>query len=115
MKDERLYLIHILECIEKIESYTADGHARFMEDFKGQDAVLRNLQILAESAKRRSPARLARHPEVNWRGLIGLRNVLVHDYLGVKLERIWAIVQQHLPPLKKAVQQMLDQSPNPSS
>ena len=54
MKDDSLYLIHILECIDRIERYTADGGDAFMDDTKTQDAVLRNLQTLAESTQRRA-------------------------------------------------------------
>ena len=54
MKDDGLYLVHILECIDRIERYTADGGDAFMEDTKTQDAVMRNLQTLAESTQRLS-------------------------------------------------------------
>ncbi len=52
MKDDRLYLLHMQECISKIEQYTLGGEAEFLNDSKTQDAVVRNLQILAESSQR---------------------------------------------------------------
>lgn len=79
MKDDRLYLVHILECIDRIERYTAEGKEAFMADEKTQDAVLRNLQVLSESIQRLSAGLKAAHPEVDWRGISGFRNVLVHD------------------------------------
>ena len=64
-----------------------------------QDAVLRNLQTLAESTQRISDELKALHPEVDWRAIAGFRNVLVHDYLGINLDRVWEIVSVHLPVL----------------
>jgi len=83
LKDDRLYLIHILESIERVEEYTCQGLEQFLSDKKTQDAVLRNLQILAESTQRISPELKTANPEINWRGISGFRNVLVHDYLAI--------------------------------
>lgn len=104
MKDDRLYLLHISECIARIEQYTQEGRQAFMASTLVQDAVIRNLQTLAESARRLSAELTARHPEVDWRGLHGFRNVLVHDYLGVDLVRVWQIVEQRLPELKHKIE-----------
>lgn len=109
MKDDRLYLIHIGECIDRIKTYTASGQGEFLADSKTQDAVLRNLQTLAESAKRVSAPLQATHSEVPWRQIVGFRNVLVHDYLGVNLERIWSIVQQGLPELRAQIASILQE------
>jgi uncharacterized protein with HEPN domain len=68
-------------------------------DTKTQDAVLRNLQVLAESTQRLSNGLKARHSEVPWRTIAAFRNVLVHGYLGVNLERVWQILHEDLPPL----------------
>ena len=106
MKDDRLYLAHILECIAKIESYTAEGRDFFLSDEKTQDAVLRNLQIMAESSQRLSDSLKAACPEVPWPEIAGFRNILAHDYLGVKLERVWQVVQDGLPQLKASAQIM---------
>ena len=83
MKDDRLYLIHITECIERMERYTATGRAAFFADTMVQDAVLRNLHTLSESTQRLSDALKVRHPEVDWPSIAAFRNVIVHDYLGV--------------------------------
>ncbi|MCC7106579.1 MAG: DUF86 domain-containing protein [Chloroflexi bacterium] len=89
MKDDRVYLVFISERIARIRQYTSDGERAFLEDLKTQDAVLRNLQVLAESTQRLSPELKALHPELNWRAIAGFRNVLVHDYLGVIPARVW--------------------------
>jgi len=83
LKDDRLYQTHILESIERVEEYTCQGLEQFLSDKKTQDAVLRNLQILAESTQRISPELKTANPEINWRGISGFRNVLVHDYLAI--------------------------------
>lgn len=88
-KDPRVYLAHILECIQKIERFTAGGRERFLADELVQDAVLRNFEVIGEAAKRLDDAYRAAHPEIPWRSLAGLRNVLIHQYEGVDLERVW--------------------------
>jgi len=103
MKDDRLYLVHILECIDRIERYTAEGKKAFMADERTQDAVLRNLQVLSESTQRLSADLKADHPEVDWRGISGFRNVLVHDYLGINLVRVWEIVEGDLRELRDGI------------
>jgi uncharacterized protein with HEPN domain len=112
MKDDRLYLIHIGECIERIERYTASGEDAFREDTLIQDAVLRNLHTLTESTQRLSDSLKAAHPEVAWREIAQFRNVIVHDYLGVDLPQVWDIVQDDLPHLKHAVATMLRELEN---
>lgn len=107
MKEERLYLIHIRECIARIEEYTREGRDLFLVDTKTQDAVLRNLQTLAESTQRLSESVKGAHPEINWRGISGLRNILVHDYLGVNLPRIWEVVEEFVPGLKRKIDSLL--------
>ena len=70
MKDDRLYLIHVRECIDRIEQYTLGGKDAFFTDVKTQDAVLRVLQTLAESTQRISDALKASHPDAfMWPGL----------------------------------------------
>jgi uncharacterized protein with HEPN domain len=78
-----------------------------LSDLRTQDAVLRNLQTLAESSQRLSDHLKNQYFEVDWMGIAGFRNVLVHDYLGVNLQRIWEIVTEDLPELKGKVEIML--------
>jgi uncharacterized protein with HEPN domain len=113
MRDDRLYIHHVLDCLQRIQRYCKDGKEAFFSAELVQDAVLRNLQTLAESTKRISDDLKDRHPEVDWRAVAGFRNVLVHDYLGINLERIWEIVSIHLPTLNsqmEAIRQEQDPS-----
>jgi uncharacterized protein with HEPN domain len=108
MKDDRLYLIHIHECIDRVESYVNPGGCgTFMASTLIQDAVLRNLQIMAESTQRLSEALKAAHPEIDWRQIVGFRNVVVHNYLSVEPDRVWLVIEQDLPSLKRSVAAML--------
>ena len=107
MKDDRLYLIHIKECIERVIMYTEEGKDVFFADIKTQDAVMRNLQILAESTQRLSDSLKELHPEVDWRNISGFRNVAVHEYLSIDLKMIWDIVEQDLPVLDEQIEAIL--------
>ena len=107
MKNDRVYLEHILRCIARIEEYDVDGRAKFFASHLVQDGVMRNLQTLAESSRRLSEMVKASHPGVDWKGLAGFRNVLVHDYLGVDLEHVYRAVEQDVPGLKLACEAAL--------
>ena len=72
-----------------------------------QDAVVRNLQTLSESTQRLSNSFKDRYPEMDWRGIAAVRNILVHDYLGIDVEHVWDIVEQNLPILKRTIDAML--------
>jgi uncharacterized protein with HEPN domain len=108
MKDDRLYLIHIRECIERIDSYVSgEDKQKFLDSTLIQDAVLRNLQVLAESTQRLSDAAKKSAGEVDWFKIAGFRNVLVHDYLGIDIEQVWNILEKDLPELKRHIEQLL--------
>lgn len=106
MKDDIIYVDHILECIRRIEKYTQSGKEAFLADSMIADAVIRNLQVLAESSKRVTASVKSRWPAVPWQEMTGFRNVLVHDYLGVDLEQVWEIVTLDLPSLKFQMEQI---------
>jgi uncharacterized protein with HEPN domain len=108
MKDDRLYLIHISECIERIGSYTAGKDKQeFIDSTLLQDAVIRNLQTMAESTQRLSDETKKRASDIDWFNIAGFRNVLVHDYLGIDVERVWNILEKDLPALKAAIEKMV--------
>ena len=109
MKDDRLYVIHISECLARIAQYVAGGRETFLHSTLIQDATLRNLQTIGQSVGRLSATLREAHPEVNWRSIIGLRNVLVHDYLGINLERIWDIIARDVPDLQRTVEAILQE------
>lgn len=104
--DEAL-LRHILEGIERIQAYTAGDRETFMGSHLVQDAVIRNLQTLAESSQRLSEPIKASEPMIPWRDIAGFRNVLTHGYLGLDTEVVWSVIEQDLPGLQQAVERML--------
>jgi len=107
LKDDRFYLRHILDCIQRIEADTAGGIESFRASRTIQDAVIRNLQILAESSQRLSAVLKSRWTEVEWNRIAAFRNVLVHDYLGLDMDRIWIVTQRDVPALKTSIERML--------
>lgn len=109
MKDDKLYLIHISECIERIESYISGiDKNTFMNSTLMQDAVIRNLQVMAESTQRLSDSIKENESAIDRYKIAGFRNILVHDYLGVDIERVWNIIEKELPSLKQFVRKVLD-------
>jgi len=108
MKTDEIYLKHISDAIEKIEAYVSVGRDRFMRESHWQDAVIRQLEIIGEATKQISDDTRDKNPNVPWRRIAGLRDVLIHDYMGVDLNAVWEIAQQNLPGLKLSVNSILD-------
>ena len=103
MKDDHVFLAHIRDAIARIESYTQGGREAFFDDTKTQDAVIRNLEVIGEAVKNLSADLRAKHPEVPWTRVAGMRDVLIHGYFGVRLETVWNAVENRLPELKRYV------------
>ena len=110
MNQERsvaLYGEDMLECIEKIENYCAGATAdEFAVNSFLQDAVFRRLEILGEAAKHVPQAVRARHPNVPWRRIAGLRDVLIHRYPGIIAGQVWDIITNDLPTVKPLLAQV---------
>ena len=111
MKEAKVYLEDILESIGKIEHYVSDLTAmKFADNSAMQDAVMRRLEIIGEAVKHLSDELKASQPNIPWKDIAGMRDILIHEYAGVQLGRIWRTVQNDLPPLKTAVKKMLGKS-----
>lgn len=104
---DRVYLVHIVECIARITSYVGHDKEAFANDAMRQDATVRNLQVLAESSKRVSQEMKSEHPDIEWDAIAGFRNVLVHDYLDLDVDEVWRVVTANLPDLDRAVRGIL--------
>ncbi|HZS82447.1 MAG TPA: DUF86 domain-containing protein [Stellaceae bacterium] len=96
--------------IRRIESYCAAGRAAFLATPMMQDAVVRNLEIIGEAAGKVGLATQTAHPSIAWRQIAGMRSVLIHNYMGVDLARVWEVVERRLPELRKRVEAILDRS-----
>ena len=105
-ESDRVLLAHMRECLDRIGEYTEFDLARFEASRLVQDAVIPNLQTLAESSQRLSSEIKGTEPNIPWRDLSGFRNVIVHGYLGVDLGAVWLVVEQDLPALSAAVNRM---------
>ncbi len=112
MKGDQVYLKHILDAIEKIESYVSVGYEVFLSTSHWQDATIRQLEIIGEATKRLSQSLRSQHNQVPWRRISGLRDVLIHNYMGVDLETVWQITQKDIPGLKQNVHTILKKLDN---
>lgn len=92
MKDDKFYLIHIAECLQRICDYTKQGRDAFMSSSLVQDAVIRNFEIMGEAPKHISDELKERFPDIPWRRIAGFRDVLIHAYYKIKLEEVWDTV-----------------------
>lgn len=106
-KDTRVYLAHIFERAVRIERFTSGSSAEFLEDEMAQDAVIRNFEVIGEAAKRVPEAFRVQHPEIPWRLMAGFRDVLIHAYEEVDLERLWEVARRDLPGVRKAIESIL--------
>ena len=110
MKDDALYIHYIHECLLKIDAYI-EGKSKenFLQDSMLQDAVIRNLQVLSESTQRLSEETKLEYSQIEWFKISGFRNILVHGYLQIDLERVWLIIVKDLPDLQQTIKTMLEQ------
>ena len=104
--NDHALLDHILACIERIREYSGSSRLTFFASSMVQDAVMRNLQTLAESTQRLSQAAKDAEPAVPWRSISGFRNVLAHGYLSVDLDIVWSVVAEDLPALEEAIRRL---------
>jgi uncharacterized protein with HEPN domain len=96
--DDRVYLTHMLETARKAAGKVSGlDRAQFLSDENLQLACVHLVQVLGEAASRVSAQTRARHPAIPWRQVIGMRHRVVHDYLAVDLEMVWAVVTADLP------------------
>jgi uncharacterized protein with HEPN domain len=109
-RDMRLYIQDILESIEAIEEYVqSTTEEQFYRNRQVQDAVLRRLEIIGEAVKNLDGDFINRYPEIPWKKVAGLRDVLIHEYFGVNLKRVWRVIKIDLVDLKLQISRIWEE------
>ncbi len=107
-KDNKVYLLDMLDCIEKIDSYVNGcDYNQFAADSKTLDAVIRQIEVLGEAANNVPSELRTEYSEIPWRKIIDTRNLLIHGYASIQLTVIWGITQNDLDTLELKIQAML--------
>jgi len=107
-RDYKVYLEDILEAAQRIRHYTSEmGLKEFSNDLKTFDAVVRNLEVVGEATKKIPQTIRSKRPQVEWKRIAGLRNILIHEYFAVDAEIVWDILKNKLPLLEKEVRGLL--------
>lgn len=110
-KSDKVYLNHILESLQAIIEYT-DGLNKqdFFQSRLVQDAVVRNFEIIGEATKNLSNDFRSKHEHIPWKKMAGMRDKLIHQYMGVDLDAVWNTIDGVLPKLKNEIENILDNS-----
>jgi uncharacterized protein with HEPN domain len=108
VKDDRLYLHHMLERCHRITRFVGPGREAFMASEELQDAVIRNVEVIGEAAKRVSAETRGRLASLDWKAICGMRDVLIHDYIGVDLDEVWNVASPPIPELQAVLEQFLE-------
>jgi uncharacterized protein with HEPN domain len=113
MRDDREWLLDILEAIERIEKYSSRGRQTFEEDELIQNWILYQLQIIGEALRSISDNFRREHDDIPWKETIGMRNILVHRYFDLDTDLVWKAVMSDIPELKEKVRSSLEKYDKP--
>jgi uncharacterized protein with HEPN domain len=108
MRSQRERLLDILGAIEEIEEYAALGHDAYVQNKLIQGWMILQLQRIGEAAARLSGPVREQCPDIPWQDIVGMRNMLTHEYFGISLRRVWMTVVNDVPGLKTCVKRILE-------
>jgi uncharacterized protein with HEPN domain len=109
-RSSSLLVYDIYQSIEKIEEFIRGiSFDQLMGDERTKDAILRNLQVIGEASKNLPESLIADHPEVDWSGLAGVRDIVTHRYFRVDWHLLWTSIHDELPVLKKQIQSLKEE------
>ena len=106
-KDNSRFLSHIIKSLELINQYSSkmSKHDFYMEQEK-QDAIIRRLEIIGEATKNLSENFRKRYPDIPWKDMAGMRDILAHKYFGIDLEIAWNTIQNKLPEVEPKIREI---------
>lgn len=107
MKDDAGRLQDILEAIQNIRKYAERGRNAFESEELIQIWIAHHIQIIGEAASHLSEEFMNRHPSIPWKDIIGMRNIIVHDYFGIDCDVVWQVVEKDIPKLKRRIEQII--------
>ena len=108
MRSDSERLLDIADAIDRINKYSEKGKDAFEKDELIQNWIVHHLQIIGEASARVSGDFQNLHPEIPWSKIIGMRNILVHDYFGIDTEIVWSVIEKDLPDFEKSLKKLIE-------
>ncbi len=103
-----IYLHHILDCISRINAYVEGiDEESFLKNMLIQDAVIRNFEVIGEAVKKLDKDFRYNYPHIPWKNIAGMRDKLIHDYIGVDVWAVWGVVEEIIPDFEKQIKEIV--------